>query len=243
MPQLLQNGLTIQLSPDGSLANLSDWNVDVCREMAAREGLKLSQAHWEIIDIMRQYFATYNISPISKLLKKEIAESLGAQKATDDYLMSLFPRGVLSQGTRLAGIPQPIFDAEREYATSLQAGGKVEQPPLFREFEFNGKIYKVHTKGNLVNLEDWNEALAEFMARRESIELTEAHWEVIRFLRKFYFQYGITPMVRLLLKHLGQQFGADKFNEAYLYQLFPGGPSRQGSRIAGLPEPQGCLDP
>ena len=99
MPQLLQNGLTIQLSPDGSLANLSDWNVDVCREMAAREGLKLSQAHWEIIDIMRQYFATYNISPISKLLKKEIAESLGAQKATDDYLMSLFPRGVLSQPT------------------------------------------------------------------------------------------------------------------------------------------------
>ena len=81
MPQLLQNGLTIQLSPDGSLANLSDWNVDVCREMAAREGLKLSQAHWEILDIMRRYFATYNISTIYKLLKKEIAESLGVRKA------------------------------------------------------------------------------------------------------------------------------------------------------------------
>lgn len=243
MPQLLQNGLTIELSPDGQLLNLSDWNVDVCREMASRENLKLSQAHWEVIDIMRRYFATYNISPIYKLLKKEIAESLGAHKATDDYLMSLFPRGVLSQGVRLAGVPRPIFDAELEHAASLKSTHKAQMSPLFAEFEFNGKTYKVHAKGNLVNLEDWNEALAEFMARRETIDMTDAHWEVIRFLRKFYFQYGITPMVRLLVKHMSQQFGADKFNEAYLYKLFPGGPSRQGSRIAGLPEPQGCIDP
>ena len=49
--------------------------------MASCEDLKLSQAHWEILDIMRRYFATYNISTIYKLLKKEIAESRGVRKA------------------------------------------------------------------------------------------------------------------------------------------------------------------
>ena len=84
MSQSQRKGSMIEFLPDGSLLNLADWSVDVCRDMAAREGIKLGHAHWEIIDIMRQYFATYNISPIYKLLKKEIIESLGTSKATDD---------------------------------------------------------------------------------------------------------------------------------------------------------------
>lgn len=243
MSQITQNGLPIRFLPDGQLQNLNDWNVDVCRAMAEREQLSLTHAHWEVIDVMRRYFETYNISPIYKLLKKELAEELGPHKATDDYLMSLFPQGVLTQGVRLAGIPRPIFDAEREYAANLRAASTAEVTPLATEFDFDGKTYQVHAMGNLVNLEDWNESLAEFMAQRESISLTDAHWEVIQFLRKFYFQYGISPMVRLLVKHMRQQYGANKYNEEMLYRLFPGGPSRQGSRIAGLPEPQGCIDP
>jgi len=243
MPQITQNGLPVQFLPDGQLKNLGAWNVDLCRAMAEREQIHLTHAHWEVIDVMRRYFETYNISPIYKLLKKELAETLGPDKATDDYLMSLFPRGVLNQGMRLAGIPRPIFDAEREHVANLHATGKGAAVPPFSEFEFNGKAYQVYARGNLVNLEDWNEALAEYLAQRESIELTAAHWDVIRFLRKFYFKYGITPMVRLLVKHMRQQYGREKFNDEILYRLFPGGPSRQGSRIAGLPEPQGCIDP
>jgi tRNA 2-thiouridine synthesizing protein E len=61
-------------------------------------------------------------------------------------------------------------------------------------------------------------------------------------MRQFYFKYGITPMVRLLMKNMRDELGASKGSNEYLYKLFPGGPSRQGSRIAGLPEPQGCID-
>jgi tRNA 2-thiouridine synthesizing protein E len=49
-------------------------------------------------------------------------------------------------------------------------------------------------------------------------------------------------MVKLLIKHMAEEHGKDSANEEKLYKLFPGGPSRQGSRIAGLPEPQGCID-
>ena len=244
MSQIMLNGLPLHTLPDGHLENLDDWTVDVCRKMAQRDGITLTQAHWEILDIMRQYYATYNIAPIYKLLKKEIAEKLSPQKADDAYLNSLFPGGVLAQGIRLAGIPKPMLDAELETPAFLHSTGhKAKTPSQFSEFEFKGKRYRVYARGNLVHLDDWNEELAQHMAAKESITLSEAHWEVIRFLRQFYFQYGISPMVRLLMKHMRQQLGADKSSEAYLYKLFPEGPSRQGSRIAGLPEPQGCIDP
>ncbi len=244
MPQLRIDGSSLELRADGQLQSLEDWNVDVAIAMAQQDGISLTDAHWQVIEVMRKYYETYNISPIAKLLKKEISESLGAEKATDDYLLSLFPRGVTTQGARIAGIPKPSLDAELDQSIhTRKANSGAKQAKLFDQFEYNGKSYKVHARGNLVDMDDWNEELAQYMAQGEDIELTEAHWEVIRFLRKFYFQYGITPMVKLLMKHMRNQLGAEKSSKDYLYKLFPAGPSRQGSRIAGLPEPQGCIDP
>ena len=81
------------------------------------------------------------------------------------------------------------------------------------------------------------------MAEGEGIELSEEHWEVLNFLREFYFTYGISPMVKILMKYMAEDLGPERASREHLYTLFPKGPSRQGSRIAGLPEPQGCIDP
>ncbi|MBI3563364.1 MAG: TusE/DsrC/DsvC family sulfur relay protein [Gammaproteobacteria bacterium] len=242
MTQVRIDGISLDLRPDGHLSRVEDWNIDVARALAIKERITLTDAHWKVIDIMRQYYAKYNISPIYKLLKKEVSEILGADKASDEYLQSLFPGGITSQGVRIAGIPSPMLDAELEKSAYIQPARVSTTSPVFSEFEYKGKTHKVYPKGNLVNMDEWNGELAVFMAQRENITLTEAHWVVISFLRKFYFQYGITPMVRLLMKHMRQQLGDEKSSEAYLYNLFPAGPSRQGSRIAGLPEPQGCID-
>jgi len=110
------------------------------------------------------------------------------------------------------------------------------------QFDFNGKSVKVFASGNLVNLEDWNEGLADVLAKKEGIQLTDDHWKVINFLRKFYFQYGVTPMVKVLIRHMTEELGKEVANRQHMYQLFPGGPAKQGSRIAGLPSPQGCID-
>lgn len=242
--------INCELSPSGRLLNLADWNRDVAECIAKNEGLTLTEAHWEIILLMREYYQTYNIPPILKLLKREISEKLGAKKAEGTYLENLFPSGAITQGTKIAGLPVPMLDAEIEVSITPKpkpavAAAKALSPAhkhFTKSFEFQGKTYLVHEKGNLVNLEDWSESMAEFLALHEGITLTPDHREIIHFMRQFYFKYGITPMVRLLVKQLRDELGANKHSDKDLYALFPGGPSRQGSRIAGLPEPQGCID-
>ncbi len=107
--------------------------------------------------------------------------------------------------------------------------------------EVNGKSYETDEEGYLVNLVDWNEEVGKFLAQQESINLTEAHWEVINFLRDYYTEFQIAPAVRVLTKAIGKKLGADKGNSQYLYELFPYGPAKQACKIAGLPKPTGCV--
>lgn len=231
-----------ELTPSGGLKDLSQWNRDAAEWLAKRENMTLTSAHWEIINLMRSYYENYNISPILKLLKKQIRESLGDPKAEDSYLYNLFSNGVLLQGIRIAGLPTPLLDAEIERAHMSSGKAAPEAKYYTGSIPFDGKQIQVEAKGNLANLNDWSEALAIFMAKKEGFELTTAHWEIIHYLRKFYFKYGLVPMVRLLMKHMHDDQDHPRVSSEYLYNLFPGGPSRQGSRIAGLPEPQGCID-
>ena len=238
----------LRLTSNGRLKNPGEWTPEVAALLAAMDRLDLTPAHWEVLNLMRAYYQAYNISPIKRLLKKEIREKLaeGENKASDAYLDSLFPHGALTQGTKIAGLPVAMLDAEIEdrYVAKEKSGEvhATTQPHVLSTFEFESKTLRLNATGNLAEPSDWNERLAEFMANKENIQLTPDHWEVINYLRKFYFRYGITPMVRLQIKHMGQEKGEKKFSHDYLYQLFPGGPSRQGSRIAGLPHPQGCID-
>lgn len=238
----------INFNPNGRLNNLDEWSEDIAKIIAKKEGVVLTAAHWEIIGLMREYYQSFNISPIKKLLKKMIQERYGAEKTSDKYLDGLFPNGVLLQGSKIAGLPLPMLDAEIESHHFVDTKKPAPASPapsvnyFTGELEFQGKRYPLNNKGNLVNSDEWSEALANFMAKKEGLTLTPDHWEVINYLRKFYFQYGIMPMVRLLMKHMREDRGMEKSSHDFLYQLFPGGPSRQGSRIAGLPEPQGCID-
>ncbi|MCS6944170.1 MAG: TusE/DsrC/DsvC family sulfur relay protein [Sutterellaceae bacterium] len=107
--------------------------------------------------------------------------------------------------------------------------------------EVGGKSIEVDEEGYLVNLSDWSEEVATFIAKQEGIEMTENHWEVVNFLRKYYEEYQIAPAVRVLTKAIGKTLGPDKGNSQYLYELFPYGPAKQACKIAGLPKPTGCV--
>lgn len=243
MQNLVVKGVELSLTDSGELKNIANWNPDVARALAAQDELILHDAHFEILNIMRDYYDQFNIAPIRKLLKKDIAEMLNELKANDDYLMSLFPRGVMHQGLHIAGLPRAVLDAEIEPVSRIQVASRPNDVNYFvSEFVFSGKVYRVYAKGNLVDPSEWTDNLAEFLATKEGINLTEEHWIVLRYLRSFYFKYGITPMVKLLAKHIEREIN-QHYSEDKLYSLFPDGPARQGARIAGLPEPQGCIDP
>ena len=107
--------------------------------------------------------------------------------------------------------------------------------------DVNGKIYDVDDEGYLVNMSDWSTEVAETMAAKDGTELTEAHWEVISFLRGYYEEFQIAPAVRVLTKAIGKRMGKEKGNSKYLYELFPFGPAKQACKYAGLPKPTGCV--
>jgi tRNA 2-thiouridine synthesizing protein E len=107
--------------------------------------------------------------------------------------------------------------------------------------ELDGKSYETDEEGYLVNLGDWNDALASAMAREDGAELDSNHWEVINFLRDYYEEYQIAPAVRILTKAIGKRMGKEKGTSKYLYELFPYGPAKQACKYAGLPKPTGCV--
>ncbi|MEW6687627.1 MAG: TusE/DsrC/DsvC family sulfur relay protein [Pseudomonadota bacterium] len=107
--------------------------------------------------------------------------------------------------------------------------------------EVNGQTFETDEEGYLTNRSDWSEDLANAMARQDNCELTEAHWEVINFLRQYYDEFQIAPAVRVLTKAIGKKLGPDKGNSKYLYELYPYGPAKQACKYAGLPKPTGCV--
>lgn len=107
--------------------------------------------------------------------------------------------------------------------------------------EFNGKQFETDKHEYLVNLDDWSIELAEHIASLENITMSEAHWEVVNFVRDFYKEFKTSPAIRLLVKAMAKELGSDKGNSIYLYKLFPKGPAKQATRIAGLPKPAKCI--
>ena len=107
--------------------------------------------------------------------------------------------------------------------------------------EFNGQTIETDKQGYLLDFQQWHEALAQTIADQDELALTEAHWEVIRFVREFYLTYKTSPAIRALTKAMKAEFGEEKANSRYLYRLFPEGPAKQATKYAGLPKPARCI--
>jgi TusE/DsrC/DsvC family sulfur relay protein len=100
---------------------------------------------------------------------------------------------------------------------------------------FDTTEVELNDEGFFLHPEQWTEEMASELARQEGIDpLTDAHWTVIRFMRKEYFAHGSGPTVRVLGKTPGMSV-------KQLYQLFPKGPAKVAARIAGIPKPRGCI--
>jgi tRNA 2-thiouridine synthesizing protein E len=89
--------------------------------------------------------------------------------------------------------------------------------------------------GFLIDPQSRDEALACRIAHQDGVELADAHWRVLHFLRGYYEEHQGVPRMREVLQGTG-------LTSSELYRLFPGGgPLMQGARIAGLPKPTGCV--
>jgi TusE/DsrC/DsvC family sulfur relay protein len=70
------------LDKEGYLVDLNDWSESVATELAARTGLELTQEHWQIITILRDFYRTTGVSPTMRPLVKLVRDRLGQTSAT-----------------------------------------------------------------------------------------------------------------------------------------------------------------
>jgi len=109
------------------------------------------------------------------------------------------------------------------------------------ELIVEGLTFKATEEGFLVNLNDWTETVAIEIARLNTIEMTDLHWEIVFFIQQYYQSYKHLPNARVFTKAIKKEFGEDKGNSRYLHKLFPQGPLKYACKIAGLPKPPTCL--
>lgn len=102
-------------------------------------------------------------------------------------------------------------------------------------FTWNDVELEVDEDGFMQEPEKWDEKIALALATTEAVdELTDNHWKVVNYLREYYQQFGIAPMIRKLCKQTG-------FSLKEIYDMFPSGPAKGACKVAGLPKPTGCV--
>jgi TusE/DsrC/DsvC family sulfur relay protein len=101
--------------------------------------------------------------------------------------------------------------------------------------KLDGLEVDVDEDGFIQEPDTWSEELAVAIAKTEDVvDLTPDHWKVVNYLRNYYQQFGIAPMIRKLCKETG-------FPLKQIYEMFPSGPAKGACKIAGLPKPTGCV--
>jgi tRNA 2-thiouridine synthesizing protein E len=104
-------------------------------------------------------------------------------------------------------------------------------------YEVNGRTLEATETGFLVSADDWDRDVAAAIAAAEGVELTPDHWDVIEYLREAYFDHnGEQPNNRAILKAMQEKWPGRQVDNKTLFDLFPGNPSKQAGKIAGLPE-------
>ena len=102
--------------------------------------------------------------------------------------------------------------------------------------EVNGTTIETNEQGYLADLDTWSEDVSRALAAAEDIELTDRHWDLIKYLRSEYFDNRETqPNTRTICKAMSDIWG-EKVAQSDVYALFPLDPSKQGGKVAGLPE-------
>ncbi len=93
----------------------------------------------------------------------------------------------------------------------------------------------VDEDGFMLEPDQWTEAVAGALASTEGVQvLNDEHWKIVNYLRNYYLQFGVAPMIRKLCKETGCDLKR-------MYALFPSGPAKGACKVAGLPKPTGCV--
>lgn len=107
MSELIVGHTTVALDKDGFLVDLQDWSAPVASALATREGIELGEEHWEVLRLLREFYAQFQLSPATRPLIKYTALKLGPDKGNSLHLNRLFNGTPAKLAAKLAGLPKP----------------------------------------------------------------------------------------------------------------------------------------
>ena len=103
------------------------------------------------------------------------------------------------------------------------------------DFQVGDTTLEIDEDGFIQEPDRWNDDVAAALAETEGVsDLSDEHWKVVHYLRNYYLEFGVAPMIRKLCKETG-------YNLKKIYELFPSGPAKGACKVAGLPKPTGCV--
>jgi tRNA 2-thiouridine synthesizing protein E len=100
-------GQHIPTDKEGYLTRLEDWSPEVAEAIANAEGIELTEAHWEILTLLRQFYEEFEVSPAMRPLVSYVSSQLGKDKGKSIYLLKLFPGSPAKVASKIAGLPRP----------------------------------------------------------------------------------------------------------------------------------------
>jgi tRNA 2-thiouridine synthesizing protein E len=102
--------------------------------------------------------------------------------------------------------------------------------------EVNGRIIELNEEGFMINSEEWDKEVAKVLAQEEEgiEDMSEEHWSVVNYIREYFLEKNLAPMVRKICKSTGSPLRR-------IFELFPSGPAKGACKVAGLPKPDGCV--
>ena len=101
------SAMELDLDREGFLRELKDWNEEVAVILAGNEGIDLTDNHWEVIHLVRNYYQQHQISPVTRVLVKITKDRLGNKKGNSIHLMQLFSGKPAKLISKIAGLPKP----------------------------------------------------------------------------------------------------------------------------------------
>lgn len=107
-PAIAFEGRALPTDARGYLRDRADWSRALATELARRDGIALTDEHWQVLGFLQDYYDAFGMAPGMRLLVKALAARLGAEKGSSRYLYRLFPAGPAKQACRYAGLPMPV---------------------------------------------------------------------------------------------------------------------------------------
>ncbi|HEX6827437.1 MAG TPA: TusE/DsrC/DsvC family sulfur relay protein [Burkholderiales bacterium] len=111
--KLIANETLARLDPQGNLAGLDPWSPGAARKRAEDEGLSLTEEHWLVMYHLRERFRERGQARSAREVLRELEGKFGDRK----HLYTLFPRGPVSQASRIAGLPLPPYSSDPSFGS------------------------------------------------------------------------------------------------------------------------------